>query len=503
MNLPTTATATATATMTAPEEAPVLDTAAEVRETHTGLVVLIGDRAYKMKKPVLTDFLDFRTPEAREQACARELTLNSRMAPDAYLGIAHLTLPDRVAPEPMVVMRRYPDRYRLGSMVLRGEPTEPHLDALADLLSGFHAHATRSPRNNGRATAPALAALWRENLDELGRHAPAVLDPEKVSEVGHLAMRYINGRSRLFGDRVTAGRVVDGHGDLMAEDIFCTPDGPVPLDCLEFDDQLRHVDGIDDAAFLAMDLEFLGRADLAAHFLDRYRAAAGDTAPRSLIDFYIAYRAVVRAKVDCIKLSQGHRGSDADARFHLDLALAHLRESTVRLIIVGGGPGTGKTTLSTALATSLSAQSISTDDLRRELRDTGELVGEAGAVDAGLYASENVALVYNTMLDRAGQSLAAGESVILDGTWRDPKQRQRARETAAEANAVMVEIACTTDLSGAQQRISARTSTTSDATAHIAAAITAKPWAGAHCVDTGRPLAESLAEAQQICCLAI
>ncbi|CAN5884810.1 bifunctional aminoglycoside phosphotransferase/ATP-binding protein [soil metagenome] len=497
MNLPT------TATRTAPEGAPVFDTAAEIRETHTGIVVLIGDRAYKMKKPVLTDFLDFRTPEAREHVCARELALNSRMAPDSYLGIAHLELPDRAAPEPMVVMRRYPDRYRLQSMVLRGEPTESHLDALADHLSGFHAHATRSPHNDGRATASALAALWRENLDELEHHAGTVLGREKLAEVRQLAIRYINGRTRLFADRVTAGRIVDGHGDLMAEDIFCTPDGPVPLDCLEFDDQLRHIDGIDDAAFLAMDLEFLGRADLAEHFLARYRAAAADTAPRSLVDFYIAYRAVVRAKVDCIKLSQGRLGADADARFHLDLALAHLRSTTVRLIIVGGGPGTGKTTLSTALATPLSAQVISTDDVRRELRDDGQLVGEAGAVDAGLYASENVTCVYTAVLNRAGRVLAGGDSVILDGTWRDPEQRRRARETATEANAVLVEIACTTDLSGAQKRISARTSTNSDATPHVAAAITAEPWAGAHCIDTGRPLAESVAEAQQICCLAI
>lgn len=493
MNLPT------TATMPASESAPVLDSAAEVRETHTGIVVLLGDRAYKLKKPVLTDFLDFRTPEARERVCARELLLNSRLAPDTYLGIAHVDLPDRAAPEPMVVMRRYPDRYRLRSIVLRGEPAEPHLDALADLVSRFHARTTRPPREDGRATAPALATLWRENLDELEHHAGTVLDQEKLAEVRLLAMRYINGRSRLFADRVTAGRVVDGHGDLMAEDIFCTPDGPVPLDCLEFDDQLRYIDGIDDAAFLAMDLEFLGRADLADHFLERYRAAAGDTAPRSLVDFYIAYRAVVRAKVDCIKLGQGRRGSDADARFHLDLALAHLRETTVRLIIVGGGPGTGKTTLSTALADSPAVQVISTDDVRRELRDAGRIAGEAGDVDAGLYASENIALVYNAVLDRAGRALAMGESVILDGTWRDPEQRQRARETATEADAFMVEIVCATDLSGAQQRIAARTSTTSDATAHIAAVITTQPWPGAHCIDTGRPLAESVAEAQQIC----
>ena len=143
----------------------------------------------------------------------------------------------------------------------------------------------------------------------------------------------------LFTHRVTDGRIVDGHADLLADDIFCMPEGPVLLDCLEFDDQLRYVDGIDDAAFLAMDLEFSGRQDLGDYFLAEYSRLAGDSAPRSLTDFYIAYRAVVRAKVDCVRVSQGHPDAAADARRHIDIALEHLRAGTVRLIMIGGGPG--------------------------------------------------------------------------------------------------------------------------------------------------------------------
>nr|MDT0526550.1 AAA family ATPase [Streptomyces sp. DSM 41633] len=137
----------------------------------------------------------------------------------------------------------------------------------------------------------------------------------------------------------------------------------------EFDDRLRYVDGIDDAAFLAMDLEFLGRADLAAFFLDRYQRYAGDAAPSSLTDFYIAYRAVVRAKVDCVRAEQGHDEAVDLARRHADIALRHLRSGTVQLIVVGGGPGTGKTTVSRALAAQLGAQVVSTDDVRRQLHD--------------------------------------------------------------------------------------------------------------------------------------
>ncbi|ORV37396.1 hypothetical protein AWC01_16280 [Mycobacterium doricum] len=485
----------------AAEAAQVADLAAEVHETHTGVVVLLGDKAYKVKKPVVTDFLDFRTAGQREAVCAREVALNSRLAPGSYLGVAHLQSPGHDAPEPVVVMHRYPDDYRLRSMVARGEPTEHHLTRLASTLARFHATAERSTEIDACATTAAVGERWCENLTELDHHADTV-SAGAVDEIRRLALRYLDGRAPLFAGRIADRRIVDGHGDLIADDVFCTPDGPIALDCLEFDDRLRFVDGIDDAAFLAMDLEFLGRRDLADHFLGQYLQLAGDTAPRSLIDFYIAYRAVVRAKVDCIRVAQGRSGAAADARRHLELAAHHLRAATVRLVLVGGGPGTGKTTLSEALGDSVGAQVISTDNVRRELQGSGTLHGDAGALDSGLYSPDNVALVYDTVLARAAALLAHGESVILDGTWRDPRQRRAARRCAEEAFAVLVELACATGLSAAQERIERRSATASDATPELAAGITAPVWSGAHRVDTGRPLADSVAEAQQICCLA-
>jgi hypothetical protein len=143
------------------------------------------------------------------------------------------------------------------------------------------------------------------------------------------------------------------------------------------------VDVIDDVAFLAMDLEFLGRPDLGDHFRDRYLALSGDDAPESLWHFYIAYRAVVRAKVDCARYTQGHPEAAADARRHLDIARSHLRAATVRLILVGGGPGTGKTTLASSLSESIGAVLISTDDVRAELAIRGDISGKPGALGEG------------------------------------------------------------------------------------------------------------------------
>ena len=478
----------------------------QVAETHTGLVFLVGDRAYKVKKPVVTDFLDFSTLDRREDACAREVVLNRRLAPNSYLGIAHFAAPGE-PPEPVIVMRRHPDERRLATLVRRGEPVEEHLEAVALLLSRFHASAARGREVDAQARVEAITGRWQENLSELERYADGMvpgLDPEMVDETRRLAINFIAGRSVLFARRIGERRIVDGHADLLADDIFCLDDGPELLDCLEFDDTLRYVDTIDDAAFLAMDLEYLGHPELGARFMATYARLADDDAPASLRDFYIAYRAVVRAKVDCVRHAQGVPGAAADARHHLEIARDHLRAGAVRLILVGGGPGTGKTTVARALAESLDALSISTDDVRAEMVGRGELAGSPGVLDEGLYTSQNVDAVYEGVLRRAHLSLGGGRTVVLDGTWGNPRHRERARQLSQTTAARMLEFVCAAPLDAAVARIRTRTETSSQVTPEIATALAeheADVWPGAHRLDTTRPPADSLAEAQQICCL--
>jgi aminoglycoside phosphotransferase family enzyme/predicted kinase len=481
----------------------------QIAETHTGLVILLGELAYKVKKPVTTDFLDFATPESREEACAHEVALNSRLAPASYLGVGHFQSPQGGPPEPVIVMRRHPDERRLATMVRRGDDVTAELTAIADILARFHTGADRGPDIDNEARVEAVRTRWQENLTELTRYAGGAgnavvpgLDPDVVAEITRLSNQFVQARAALFARRISDRRIVDGHADLLADDIFCLPEGPALLDCLEFDDRLRYVDVIDDAAVLAMDLEYLGRADLSRFFLDRYRRLAHDDAPESLQHFYIAYRAGVRAKVDCVRYTQGHHESAGDVRHHLQIALEHLRAASVRLILVGGGPGTGKTTLARAVAEQLDAQVISTDDVRAEMVADGRIAGEAGVLGEGLYTRDNIDAVYRVVLAKTQLGLSQGRTVILDGTWSDPDYRRQAHRMAADSDAAVVEFACAAPLAATVTRIRTRTDSTSQVTPDIATALARGDdhgiWSGAHRIDTTRELATSVAEAMDI-----
>lgn len=472
----------------------------DVRETHSGVVVLAGDRAFKAKKPVRTDFLDFSTVQQREAACVREVELNRRLAPDSYVGVAHLSGPSGAPAEPIVVMRRYHDSDRLASMVQHGQPVEHVLDGIAEVLARFHDQARRSRLISAHGKPSAIAQRWCDNFSELHHHVGTAVSAKPLTRVEGLAAEYLAGRACLFTSRIEERRLVDGHADLIAEDIFWVDGRPALLDCLEFSDELRYIDRLDDAAFLAMDLEFLGRKDLGDYFLDRYAHQSDETAPQSLRDFYIAYRAVVRAKVDCVRLTQGKGEAAVAAARHLAIAVRHLENGAVRLVLVGGAPGTGKSTLAGGLAERVGAHVLSTDDVRRELRESGAISGDPGILNAGLYFADNVAAVYEAMLHRARLLLGNGHSVILDGTWRSLQFRAQANKLADEMHAALVEISCETPAEVAADRIRSRVTGNSDATPQIAAALDAYglEWDTAHRIDTSQPLDKAVRAAEEL-----
>ncbi|KZM74711.1 AAA family ATPase [Nocardia terpenica] len=467
---------------------------ADVRETHSGLVLLCGERAYKVKRPVVTGFLDFGSRERRERAIARELELNRRLSPDVYLGISHLTDLDGGPGEPVLVMRRLPDRARLSELLDDPAATRTALTDLADLLARFHDRADRGPDIDRAARVDAVRGRWADLLSGL---TDPPIDPAVTERITALVTRYLDGRKPLLDNRIADGRIVDGHGDLHAGDIFALPDGFRIIDCLDFDDDLRHLDRLDDIAFLAMDLEFLHHPRHAEELLDHYCALTNDPVPASLRHHYIAYRAIVRARVNCIRHEQGAPEAAAHAVRHTEIAVSHLDKATVRLALVGGLPGTGKSTLAAALAAATGALVVSSDTVRAELRSTGELPGHSGEYGRGAYSPRAKDRVYTEMLDLARTHLSTGRSVVLDASWTDPRHRDRAATLATETSTDPIELCCHAPQSIAAERIAARTGSNSEATAAIAAAMaeTTPPWPTATVVDTTTSAEATLTQA--------
>ncbi|GEB57446.1 hypothetical protein GCM10017674_80750 [Streptomyces gardneri] len=470
---------------------------AAVRETHTAVVFFVGDRAYKLKKPVDLKFLDYTTVEARREACEREVALNRRFAPDVYLGVGEIRLSEAEAPEPLVAMRRMPAERRLSRLVREAVVVDDALRAVARLLATRHASASRTPEVDAQGTRDALSSRWEASFAQVREMSGEGPVPEGVEDVERLVRRYLAGRERLFEMRIEQGRIVDGHGDLLAEDIFCLDDGPRILDCLEFDDHLRYVDGLDDAAFLAMDLEQLDAPEAAAFFLARYSEYSGDPAPPSLRHHYVAYRAFVRAKVSLIQARQGAPGADLAARRLITTTLRHLRTSAVGLTLVGGLPGSGKSTLSGALADRLGVTLLSSDRIRKELAGLPADQPASAPYGEGLYTPEWTATTYTALLERAATLLSRGESVVLDATWSSAEQREAARRVAERTHADLVALHCQVPDEMTAARLEHRAAGPSDANLDVAAAIAARepPWTEAVVIDTSGPLEAAVSQA--------
>lgn len=473
------------------------DSPAKVVETHTGIVFFVGDRVYKLKKPVDLGFVDFSSREARHQACLAEVRLNRRFSPEVYLGVADVHGVDGAVCDHLVVMRRMPAERRLAALVRAGLDVDDAVRAVARSLAAWHAVAPRGPEVAAEGTRDALLRRWDDSFKQVRALRDGPLHDDEATAIEESVHRFLGGREALFAARIADGRVVDGHGDLLADDVFCLDDGPRILDCLEFDDRLRYLDGLDDAAFLAMDLEHLGAPVPAGRFLDWYAEFAGDPAPGALRHHYVAYRAFVRAKVSAMRAGQGDAGAASKAQQLARLTLRHLRAGAIGLILVGGLPGTGKSTLAGALADRLQWTLISSDRVRKEEAGIPVESSASAPFGTGLYEASRVEDTYRELVDRARRLLGRGESVILDASWTSSDQRALAAEAALETHSELHELRCDTPPEVARERLDSRPQGMSDADRAIALemAAHADPWPKATVVDTSGSVDDALEQA--------
>src|SRR5450755_3104468 len=403
----------------------------EVRETHLSWVFLTGARAYKLKKPVVLQFVDYGTPARRRVMCAEEVRLNRRLAPGVYLGVRGVVATedglvigaeaDPRAIDYVVEMRRYDEARTMAATLARGELRDVHVAAVGRVLADFHARARR-------VTVPEFPArvVEREvigNIEELRTLVPAfVLAP-----------------TSMFEERAVTRRVCEGHGDLRAEHVLLNGT-PLVVDCVEFDAGLRELDVADDLAFLVMDLTAGCGARFAAVLVRAYREAGGDAGDDPLIAFYAAHRALVRAKVAFVRGSQHPPNTAPQSRALLQahnlVVLAQQFTWRARLplvVVVCGAPASGKSTLATALATESGLRHLCSDLTRKRL---------AGLAPDRQAAAEHYTEAFSGATYRELGREAAAEArlsggVIVDATFRRDADRAAFADAFKDAAPVL------------------------------------------------------------------
>ncbi len=449
----------------------------ELLETHISWVLLTGRYAYKLKKPLALGFLDFSTLEARRRACEDELRLNRRTAPELYLEVVPVTgTPDEPliggegpAIDYAVKMREFPQDALLDRVAARGALSLEQMVALATTIAEFHARADRAGPQSEFGTESAVIGPARENFAQM---RPLVADPESAGTLRRLA----EWTEREFGrcrDAVAARRrddcVRECHGDLHLRNLLALEGRIVPFDCIEFNAALRWIDVMSDVAFLLMDLIDHGLAGHAWCFLDAYLAETGDYGGLAVLRFYLVYRAMVRAKIACLRAQQLPEGAAqrtqaaGECREYLRLAEAFAALDRRALIVTRGLSGSGKTVVSGLLVEELGMIRVRSDVERKRLHGLAAAERTGAAVGTGIYAPETTRGTYERLREVARTVVAAGFPAVVDATFLARADRDAFRALARTLGVPFAIAACEAPEPVLRERIAARDRAGADA----------------------------------------
>jgi aminoglycoside phosphotransferase family enzyme/predicted kinase len=456
--------------LTRPEAYPQHPAAVSMRQTHISWLFFTEDFVYKIKKPVNFGFLDFTTLEARRFFCEEEIRLNRRLTSDVYLGVVevkaengrvHLGGAGEVI-DYAVHMRRLPETRMLPTLLAAGHVTPATMHRLAHLLTDFHAQAETGPVINQDGTMATILGNWEENFTQTRPYLDWPLSRAAYDRIRSRVLTFCHLQAARFDERIAAGRIRDGHGDLRAEHICLTE--PIAIfDCIEFNHRFRYGDVAADVAFLAMDLEGQGFADLSQTFVSAYVDYSGDSALRNVLDFYKCYRAFVRAKVECFRMDDPvvtSKDKRLAARAASDYLLRAARYADAlkrpRLLLCCGLMGSGKSVLAEALAPGLGLTVLRSDVIRKELAGMQPTTAVRMPYGEGIYSAERDEATYTELFKQAERLLSQGGSALLDASFQHARHRTQAMQLAARAGAEFFVLECWCSEEELRRRLEAR-----------------------------------------------
>ena len=455
-----------------------------VHQTHISVVFVAGDFAYKIRKPVRLSFLDFSTLPLRLADCHAELELNRRLAPGVYLAVVPITQTAEglrwegtgEAVEYAVKMRRLDPRLTLEQAVVDRQADVALMNRLGQRLATFHHDARRSPEMARWARGEMVAQNLRANLELSAHQVGQTVSQACFDRLRQCLDQALGKLLPLIEERAAAGRPCETHGDLHLDHIYLQPAAPpaeqlVMVDCIEFNERFRCIDPVTDMAFLYMDLKFHGRRDLAQAFQQAYFEHAHDDTGARLLPLYSSYRAAVRGKVEGLLLletevPEAERVAAAQrARGHWLLALGELQPADQRpgLLLVGGLPGTGKSTLARELAATRGFDVLRSDVIRKELAGLDPNQPTPADQRARLYSAEMTQQTYAECLKRADALLWEGKRVCLDATFGQGAFRAEAFALADRRAVPCGWLVCQAPAEVVQERLARRMHDASDA----------------------------------------
>jgi len=420
-------------------------------ETHISWVFLAGKFAYKLKKPVNFGFLNFSTLEKRQHFCHEELRLNRRFAPQLYLDVVSIGGP----PEKPVVgaapaidfavkMKRFSRQDELDLLLQKRQLSAAQIEQFAEYLAELHEKAPRTEPRSYFGSLKSIQQPVEENFTQIRPLLPQAQQRSQLDQLEEWSRTSFEQLRHRMLQRKAQHFIRECHGDVHLANMLWHEEKPLLFDCIEFNDNLRCIDLVNDYAFLLMDLDDRGAAQLSWHFLNRYLQRTGDYQGLALLNYYKSYRAMVRAKVICLRLAQ--QGLSEKERCHdiellqsyLDLADSYRNRRQTPLVISHGFSAAGKSTFINQLAPLCDAVSVHSDIERKRLHGLRATAASNSELATGIYSERASQQTYAQLADAAENILRSGFPAIVDATFLKQPQRDRLQQLATRLGVAFV-----------------------------------------------------------------